>query len=99
MHIFTLSKKDGNICVILNLKKFNESVECHHFKMDNIHTVLKLLTKNCWMASLDLKDSYYSVPILPESQSFLKFYYNGKLYTFQVFPMVYPHAQEDSQNC
>ena len=84
--IFTLNKKDGNIRLILNLKKLNDSVEYHHFKMDNIYTVLKLVSRDCWMSSLDLKDAYYSVPIHPESQSFLKFYYNGNLYKFQVFP-------------
>ena len=84
--IFTLNKKDGNIRLILNLKKLNDSVEYHHFKMDNIYTVLKLVSRDCWMSSLDLKDAYYIVPIHPESQSFLKCYYNGNLYKFQVFP-------------
>ena len=38
------------------------------------------------MLSLDLKNAYYSVPIHPESQRFLKFWYYGNLYQFQVFP-------------
>ena len=84
--IFTIPKKDGSIRLILNLKKLNESVENFHFKMDNIHTVLNLVTRNCWMASLNLKDAYYSVRICPESQKCLKFLYNGQLYRFTVFP-------------
>jgi hypothetical protein len=36
--------------------------------MDNIHTALKLITKGFWLASLDLKDAYYSIPIHVESQ-------------------------------
>ncbi len=31
------------------------------------------------MASADLKDAYYSVPIAPEHQKYLKFEWNGKL--------------------
>ena len=54
--------------------------------MDNIHTVLKLITKDCWLASLDLKDAYYSVPIHAESQKSLKFSYKGKLFHFTAFP-------------
>ena len=54
--------------------------------MENIHTVLKLITKDCWMASLDLKDAYYSVPVHPESQKFLKFLYKGKFYQYTAFP-------------
>ena len=84
--IFTTPKKDGNIRLILNLKKLNESVGNYHFKMDNIHTALKLITRDCWMASLDLKDAYYSVPIHPDSQKFLKFSYKGTLLKFTVFP-------------
>ena len=83
--IFTTPKKDGNIRLILNHKRLNESVENYHLKMDNIHTALKLITKNCWLASLDLKDAYYSVPIHGESENFLKFSYNGKLFQFTAF--------------
>ncbi len=54
--------------------------------MDNIHTVLKLITKDCWLASLHLKDAYYRVPIHAESQKFLKFSYKGKLFPFTAFP-------------
>ena len=54
--------------------------------MESIHTVLKLVTPNCWMASLDLKDAYYSVKIHPDFQKFLKFSYKGTLYKYMVFP-------------
>ena len=84
--IFTTPKKDGSIRLILNLKQLNESVENYHFKMDNIHTVLKLISHNCWMASLDLKDAYYSVPIHADSQKFFKFSYKGNLFQFIAFP-------------
>jgi hypothetical protein len=96
--IFTTPKKDGNIRLILNLKRLNESVENYHFKMDNIHTALKLITKDCWLASLDLKDAYYSVPIHAESQKVLKFSYKGKLFQFTAFPNGLSLVQGSSQN-
>ena len=40
--IFTCLKKDGSQRVIFNLKKLNESVSYHHFKMDTLETALKL---------------------------------------------------------
>ena len=61
--IFTTRKNDGGIRIILNLKKLNKSVKYVHFKMSSIKTVLKMITKDCYMASIDLKDAYYSVPI------------------------------------
>lgn len=48
--IFSVPKLNDKIRLILNLKKFNSFVSNAHFKMGNIHTVLKLVSKNCWMA-------------------------------------------------
>ena len=38
------------------------------------------------VASIDLKDAYYSVKIHPEHLRFLKFTYKGQLYKFTIFP-------------
>ena len=84
--IFTVPKKDGNVRLILNLKNLNMFIKNSHFKMDTIHTILKLVTPNCWMVSLDLKDAYYSVKIHSDFQKYLKFTYHGLLYKYTVFP-------------
>ena len=84
--IFSENKSDGNIRMILNLKKVNKCLKYEHFKMDSIQTVLQNVTPNCFMASLDLKDAYYSVKIDEEFQSFLKFSFEGKLYKYVCFP-------------
>ena len=84
--IFSVPKPNGKIRLILNLKRFNSYIANAHFKMDNLHTVLKLVRKDCWMASIDLKDAYYSVKIDPSSQKFLKFCYKNQLYKFTAFP-------------
>ena len=84
--IFTRAKADGSIRIILNLKKMNESVDKEHFKMESIETVLSMVKHNCFMASIDLKHAYYSLPIHPDYQKFLKFYWNGILYCYKVLP-------------
>ena len=61
--IFVTKKKDGSYRMILNLKCFNQHVEYQHFKMDSVWTAIRLITPNCYMASIDLKDAYYSVSI------------------------------------
>ena len=38
--IFLRPKKYGSFRLILNLKKFNETVAYHHFKMDSFHGVI-----------------------------------------------------------
>ena len=68
--------------IILNLKKLHDHVPYIHLKMDTIKSVLNLVTQNCYMAKIDINDAYYSIPIIPEHQKFLKFTLQGKLYKF-----------------
>jgi hypothetical protein len=84
--IFVSEKKDGSFRMILNLKKLNVHVVYHHFKMESIWTAIRLMTPNCFMASIDLKDAYYSVPIALEDQKYLKFEWDNTLYQFTCFP-------------
>lgn len=84
--IFPVSNPDGRVRVILNLKVLNRYVEYLHFKMDNIHTVLRCVTPNCYMASIDLKQAYYSVKIDDFFQKFLKFRWKDNLYQYTCYP-------------
>ena len=45
--IFVCPQKDGSHRMILNLKRLNTYVEYHHFKMDTLWSVIKLMTPNC----------------------------------------------------
>ncbi len=85
--IFVTPKKDGSHRVIFNLKKLNESVSYHHFKLDTLQTAVQLVTPGCFMTSIDLKDAYYSIPISEDHQKYLKFYWRDVLYTFTCLPM------------
>ena len=69
--IFSVPKKDGKVRLILNLKNLNQHIPYEHFKMDSIFSALELITQECWMASLDLKDAYYSVKIQGDKIEFL----------------------------
>ena len=68
--IFVLPKKDGTYRVILNVKNLNKHVEFNHFKMDML---TRFMRPSCYMASIDLKEAYCSVPIAKEHQQYLKF--------------------------
>ena len=54
--------------------------------METIQSILAMITPNCWMASVDLKDAYYSVRIHPSCQRYLNFFYQGSLYAYTVYP-------------
>ncbi len=54
--------------------------------MDSLNTIVKLVDKNCFMASIDLKDTYYSIPIRKEDRKYLRFFWNGNFYQFTCLP-------------
>ena len=80
--IFLVPKPDGTFRMILNLKMFNTSVEYDHFKMENFSTVLSMISKGCYLGSIDLRHAYYSVSIDSFYRKFLKFEWRGVLYEF-----------------
>lgn len=84
--IFTRPKKDGTHRMILNLKSLNKNITHHHFKMDTVLTAVRLMKPGCFMASIDLKDAYYSVSIHSDFPKYLKFNWRGQLYKFVCFP-------------
>ena len=84
--IFISHKSNGGIRLILNLKQLNKNIDYHHFKMESINTILNLITKDCFMASINLKDAYYSVKISETFQRYLKFEFLDKLYKLVCFP-------------
>lgn len=87
--IFTRPKKDGSRRMIFNLKPLNEYITYHKFKMDTLKTALTLVNKQCFMASLDIKDAYYMVRIHPDDRKYLKFHWRDKLFAYTALPMGY----------
>lgn len=75
-NIFIRPKSDGGIRVILNLKQFNEKfMEKIHFKMESLQSTINAMSKNCYFASVDLKDAYYSVPIRACDRKYFSFFF------------------------
>ena len=72
--------------MILNLKELNKFVAYQHFKMDSLKCVTSLMTQGCYMASVDTKDAYYTVPVALEHQKYLKFTWKDKLYRYTCLP-------------
>ena len=87
--IFVTEKSDGGYRLILNLKKLNKLAEHKKFKMETISTILCLIRPNCFMAKVDIKDAYYSIPILEEHKKLLKFLHKNVLYKFTALPNGY----------
>lgn len=84
--VFLVPKPNGKFRFILNLKNLNKFITTDHFKIEDLRTVLKLITKNCYMSKIDLKDAYYLIKIHPYSRKFLRFQFEQELYEFNVLP-------------
>ena len=61
--IFVTPKKDGSYRLILNLKDLNQYIKYNDCKMHSLQEILKFVTPLCIMASLDIKDAHYSIPV------------------------------------
>jgi hypothetical protein len=85
-NVFVRPKKGGDFRFILNLSNLNEHVTYMHFKMDTIYSCIDLVQPGSFLASLDLRDAYYSVPIAVESRKFLRFIWGNKLYQYTSLP-------------
>ena len=84
--MFVTTKKDWSYRFKLNPKDLDQYIEYNDFEMHDLQEILKLVTPLCKMASLDIKDAYYSIPVDESFQKYLKFYWNQKLYQFCALP-------------
>ena len=72
--------------MILNLKKLNKYINYYHFKLDTFETTLHLIKPNCFMASVDLRHAYYSVPMAQTVRKYLRFMWKGKIFEYCSLP-------------
>ncbi|KAM9319596.1 bromodomain and WD repeat-containing protein 1 [Gastrophryne carolinensis] len=71
--VFLVKKSSGSYRMILNLKRLNRFIRYKRFKMESIFSVRQTLTRNVFMANLDLQDAYLHIPILEAHRKYLRF--------------------------
>ena len=84
--VFLVPKKDGSQRPVVNLRSLNYLIAKKKFKMEGARSIRDLIRKGDWMAMIDLKDAYLSVPILARHRRYLRFSWEGQLYEFQCLP-------------
>ena len=69
-------------------------VHPQHFKMEGIHTLREIVVQDKWLAKLDLKDAYFTVPIHWDHWKFLRFMVDQVRYqsTYLVLPGLLPRC-------
>ena len=81
-----LVSKNGQMKPAINLKCLNQWVATEHFKMEGTSTFHDLLRPRDWMVKVDLKVTYFTVPIHPNHQKNLRFTVKGVDYQFTCLP-------------
>ena len=67
----------------LSLSHLNEFVQLTSFKMETVASVLLSVREGDFVASLDMKDAYFQIPIHPSSRKLLRFTSEGTVYQFR----------------
>ena len=84
--VFVRKKKSGKHRMILNLKGLNQRIEKHHFNVDTFWSAVQLMAPSSFMASVDLPDAYYVVPIAEEHRKYLRFLLERLPIPIHVYP-------------
>ena len=81
-HLFLVEKASGGWRPVISLSHLNEFVQLTPFKMETVASVLLSVREGDFLASLDLKDAYFQIPIHPSSRKLLRFTSEGTVYQF-----------------
>lgn len=82
--LFLVQKASGGWRPVIDLSPLNGFITQTRFQMETMATVLSSIRKGDFMASIDLSDAYFQVPVHEESRKFLRFTLGGKVFQFRV---------------
>lgn len=83
---FLVPKKDGRLRPILDLRGLNKYLRRLPCRMLTVPRVRQSVCRGDWFVTIDLKDSYFQIPIWERHWRFLRFVLNDKTYEFRVLP-------------
>ena len=83
-NMFLVVKKSGGKRPVLNLRPLNNFVRNETFKLEGIHLLKDFLKHSYFMAKLDMRDAYYSIPVDKQLRRYMQFIFVGKLYQLKV---------------
>ena len=78
--LFLVEKVTGGWRPVIDLSHLNEFVP---FKMETVTSVLLPVREGDFLASIDLKDTYFQIPVHQSSRKLLRFLSKGTVYQFK----------------
>ena len=83
--LFLVEKALGGWRPVIDLSPLNEFVQQTPFRMETPNSVLLTVRKNDFLASIDLRDAYFQIPVHPSSRKLLRFVSNDTVYQFKAY--------------
>ena len=84
--VFTVKKASGENRLIIDLKELNFHVNKVHFRMEDKQAIKDLIHEGDFLASIDLKDAFFSIALHPDSKKFTVFQIGNQRFCFNVLP-------------
>ena len=84
--VFLRPKASGGMRPVIDLKALNRHILYQHFKMETSQLIRATLGRGEWTASVDLKDAYFHVPLLPAAKKYCRFTVKGQVFQFRTMP-------------
>ena len=81
--LFLVEKATGGWRPVIDLSHLNDFVQLTPFKMEAVASVLLSVREGDFLASLDLKDAYFEIPIHGSSRKLLRFMSEGTVCQFK----------------
>ena len=81
--LFLVEKATGGWRPVIDISHLNDFVQLTSFKMETVASVLLSVREGDFLASLDLKDAYFQIPIHGSSRKLLRFMSEGTVYQFK----------------
>ena len=80
---FPCGKGGGGLASVIDLSPLNEFVLQTPFKMETVASVLLSVREGDFLASIDLKNMYFQMPVHQSSRKLLRFLSGGVVYRFK----------------
>ena len=82
-----LEKEDKSLRLVVNYKDLNAKTVFDPFPIPDMHDIVRGLTKGAIFSKMDVRNSYWHIPMAAEDQEKTAFVALGRQYMFRVMPM------------